>query len=81
MTDIIHAHNLLELLLQYDGGMTKDALLHEITNRFGEAVLFTNCTENTYTFDQILQFLASRDKIIVEGDTISVRKENICADD
>jgi len=81
MTDIIHAHNLLELLLQSDGGITKDALLSEITDRFGDTVQFTNCTENTHTFDQILQFLASRDKIIVKGDTISACKENICADD
>ena len=54
--------------------------LEEFTIQFGD-VRFTNCTNNIYTFNEIIEFLSKRNKILFNTNGIEVNEVNICKDD
>ena len=52
----------------------------EFKKLFGD-VRFTNCTKNIYTFNEIIEFLSQRNKILFNINGVDVNKENICKED
>lgn len=78
MPTVIHAHDLLDLLIKAAAPVPRETLRSLVHERFGEEVLFASCSENNYSFDEILQFLASRDKIIISDNGIVADIEKIC---
>ncbi len=79
--NLIHAHEILNLLLEVPRALPRVELQEQVEDRFGTGVRFTNCTGNSYDFDQIIAFLASRGKIVLAPDGITVRREEICDHD
>lgn len=71
MKQIIHIHKLLELLEQINSKITKQQLQEEIKNRLGEYEHFTTCMPNiTYNFEEIINFMQSKNKIKIDKDEI-----------
>jgi len=78
---MIHAHEILYTILEAPTAPSLDDLRQQVSGRFGAEAQFTNCTGQAYDFDQIIAFLASRGKIVVAPEGITVRREEICDHD
>ena len=81
MSKVMHAHGLLELLMESEGPVSREALRELVRERFGEDIYYTNCTNQLYTFDQMLEFLEAREKVVVENGSLAVQKNNVCEHD
>ncbi len=79
--NLIHAHEILDLLQAATRAPSRGELQSQVESRFGAGARFTNCTGSSYDFDQIIAFLASRGKIVLAPDGITVRPEEICDHD
>lgn len=80
MTDIIHAHKLMDFIQANPQLSTLDEIKNSFTNQFGD-VRFTNCTNNIYTFDEIFEFLFQRNKVVNVKEGLRVNESNRCDDD
>ncbi len=80
-TQLIHAHEILYMVLEAPTAPSQDDLRQQVAGRFGAEARFTNCTGQAYDFDQIIAFLASRGKLVVTPEGITVRREEICDHD
>ncbi|UCD39095.1 MAG: DUF2492 family protein [Fidelibacterota bacterium] len=81
MNQVFHAHELLHLLMAADSPISEDALRIKANQRFGENAYFTNCTGRLYSFDEIMDFLTSRNKVLVRDGGIYVITHNVCDHD
>ncbi|MFC1583372.1 YecH family metal-binding protein [Candidatus Neomarinimicrobiota bacterium] len=81
MPKVMHAHGLLELLMESEGPVSREALRELVNERFGEDIYYTNCTRQLYTFDQMIEFLEAREKVVVENGSLEVQKHNVCEHD
>jgi len=69
--NIIHLHNILELLSEKD--YSKSKLLEKIEKEFGEDVKFTNCSGLTFDFEEVLDFMIGKGKISIdENDNVGL---------
>ncbi len=80
MDNVIHAHLLMDFILTNQQLSSLEEIKKEFTNQFGN-VRFTNCTNNIYTFDEIIKFLSKRNKILFNTNGIEVNEVNICKGD
>lgn len=69
MTGPIHVHKLLGAVSE------KASTLDELKEKFGKDANFVNCKDMKFTFDNVIDFLKEKNKIIVDGDLISFNKE------
>ena len=79
--NLTHAHEILHLLQAAPRAPSHSELQLQVESRFGTGVLFTNCTGRSFTFDQMIAFLASRGKIVISPDGITVCQKEICEHD
>lgn len=63
----IHGHDIIDLVASYPQGISTAALETEVDRRFGEGTRFHTCSAEGMTLDDLLGFLASRDKVRVAG--------------
>ena len=80
MDNVIHAHVLMDFILTNQQLSSLEEIKKEFTIQFGD-VRFTNCTNNIYTFNEIIEFLSKRNKILFNTNGIEVNEVNICKDD
>ncbi|MFQ6605478.1 MAG: YecH family metal-binding protein [Fidelibacterota bacterium] len=78
MTQPLHAHAILDLIVQNPGGFTPESLRDEIEKRFGPEIRFTNCSGRLFDTTQILQFFTARQKIVINDNHIFPVRQNIC---
>ncbi len=79
--NLIHAHEILDLLQAATRAPSRRELQSQVESSFGIGARFTNCTGHSYDFDQIIAFLASRGKIVMSPDGITVCAREICDHD
>ena len=77
MPKVMHAHGLLQLLMESEGPVSREALRELVRERFGEDIYYTNCTQQLYTFDQMLEFLEAREKVVVENGNLAAQRQNV----
>jgi probable metal-binding protein len=63
--DRIFGHDVLQLLLQRGGAMPVEDLRSMAESTFGPDTRFWNCHDESFDFDQLLEFLGSRGKLEV----------------
>ncbi len=80
MTNVIHAHALMDFMQANPQLTTMDEVKIEFKKHFGD-VRFTNCTNQIYTFDEIVEFLFQRNKINYGTDAVRVNEHERCQDD
>ena len=66
MEDRIFGHDVMQLLLQRGGAMPVDDLRRVAGATFGPDTRFWNCHDQSFDFDQLLEFLGSRGKLEVQ---------------
>ncbi len=77
MNKVIHAHTLMDFMQTNPNISTISELKAEFEKQFGD-VRFTNCTNQVYTFEEILEFLSQRNKIHYHPNGIKVNEEHRC---
>jgi len=77
MNKVIHAHTLMDFMEENTKFSTISELKSAFEKQHGE-VLFTNCTNQVYTIEEILVFLSQRNKIQTNSDGMEVLKEHRC---
>lgn len=65
MEKVIHGHEILNLLKENNFKSIEELKL-VIDKKFGE-VKFTNCTKKIYSFDEIIEFFLSKEKIEINS--------------
>ena len=78
MQEPLHAHEVLNLVVNNPGKFTVDTLKEEVNTQFGSEARFTNCSGYIFDVDRLLQFLSSRGKIEINESGIDPVRHNIC---
>lgn len=69
MEDRIFGHDVLQLLLQRGGAMPVEEFRALTAATFGKDTRIWNCHDQSFDFDQLLEFLGSRGKLVIEDGT------------
>jgi probable metal-binding protein len=80
MNNVVHAHILMDFMQENPHLTTIAEVKSEFERNIGQ-VFFTNCTNQIYSFDEIVDFLFKRNKINYHKNTVEVNAENRCKDE
>lgn len=78
MTDEIHGHEVMQMMVELDRSFTRDTLREAIEERFGKEARFFTCSANHMTADQLIDFLAAKGKFVERDSGFSTAAEHIC---
>ncbi len=79
MSQSVHGHNVLNMLLAEDTSYTLASLKQAVVTEYGEDVRFYTCSQQDLTFDALLAFLLDRQKVVQDGETIAANRERMCS--
>jgi len=77
MTDI-HAHEVMHMMLEQDGGFSRESLAHAIIERFGANARFRSCSASGMDVKTVIDFLESRGKFVASDDGFNTAQDKIC---
>ena len=80
MNNTIHAHVLMDFIDKNPNILSIQELKMKFEEQYGR-VIFTNCTNQIYTLEEIYEFLAQRNKVQNNSEGIEVLKEHRCDHD
>lgn len=78
MPDQIHGHDVMKMMLDSGQSYTRDTLSTAIINRFGTDARFYTCSATNMTADELVEFLAKREKFIETDTGFNTAPEKIC---
>jgi probable metal-binding protein len=78
MTEQVHGHEVMKMMLEDSKVYTKATLRAEIVDRFGEDTRFYTCSAQNMTADELISFLESRGKFIDEAGGFKTEPDKIC---
>lgn len=78
MTEQIHGHAVMEMMLRMNQSFTRETLHEAIAEEFSEDARFFTCSAENMNIDQLIDFLASRGKFVEEADGFNTRPDKIC---
>lgn len=81
MSDPIHAHALMQMIMEAAGTLSREELSAVAAERFGSDAVFTNCTGKSYSFEEIVSFLEERGKITCSEIGLQVNSDAVCSED
>ncbi len=64
MSQSIHGHEIMRMIHEADPPLSREALQQAVTEQFGADAQFHACAGGGMSLDGILQFLASRGKVV-----------------
>lgn len=67
----VHIHNVLDLLVEAEKPLKEEELIEKIVNDYGKDVYFANCSDRLFQKEEVVNFLLSKNKIVVEDGLIS----------
>lgn len=68
MITSVHGHEIMQLIHEADPPLTREQLVEQVKQRFGEQVEFHACAGGGMTLDDLLDFLFQRGKVVeVDG--------------
>lgn len=71
-TSVFYGHEVLDVLASLGGSADREHLRDAVRSRMGEGAVFCNCAGDRFDLDELLGFLASRGKLSVAGDRVSL---------
>ncbi len=63
MLQLIHAHEVMHLMLDSGKTYTRQTLKADLAEKFGPEARFHTCSQNNLTADQLIEFLKERGKL------------------
>ena len=74
----IHAHEVMHMMLEKDGGFSRESLAEAIVERFGADARFHSCSASGMDAHAVIDFLAKRGKFVLRGDGFNTAQDRIC---
>ena len=74
----IHAHEVMHMMLEQEGGFTRESLANAITSRFGEDARFYSCSAAGMDVQAVIDFLESRGKFVALDGGFNTARDKIC---
>ena len=59
--------------------MTLSELQTQLQAQFGNELIFTNCHDDVFNFEGLIDFMQQRQKIVLEDGYVRLNKANICS--
>ena len=74
----IHAHEVMHMMLEQDGGFSRESLAQAIIERFGPGAMFYACSADGMNVHAVIDFLQSRGKFVPRDDGFNTAQDRIC---
>jgi probable metal-binding protein len=74
----IHAHEVMHMMLETDGGFSRESLVQAIIERFGTDARFRSCSANGMDARAVVDFLESRGKFVSLDEGFNTAQDKIC---
>jgi probable metal-binding protein len=74
----IHAHEVMQMMLEQDEVFSRESLTQAIIERFGAAAKFCSCSASGMEVDAVIDFLESRGKFVARDDGFNTAQDKIC---
>ena len=68
--DLIHIHDVLDIIYNSEKIYTVEELEQEVINNFGEGICLTSCSDNAFGISEMINFMVERGKIRLQGNEI-----------
>jgi len=78
MSESIHGHKVMEMMATSGKNYSKAELRSEIALKFGENACFHTCMGSDLSADDLIDFLASKGKLVESARGISMPQDNLC---
>ncbi|QSX34869.1 YecH family protein [Shewanella avicenniae] len=78
MSESIHGHEVLEMLLAQPQGVTKGELKAQMLQKFGTEARYHTCSAADMDADALIEFLAARGKFVDAPAGFTTEAEKIC---
>lgn len=78
MSQSIHGHEVMEMMLEEGGHFTRSSLREAIEVRFGADARFHTCSVSEMDAEALIDFLAKRGKFIESEQGFQTRADKIC---
>lgn len=78
MSEQIHGHVVMEMMLKKDQSFTRETLYEAIVEEFGKEARFHTCSDENMTINSLIDFLQSRGQFVEKGEGFSTSSEKIC---
>ncbi|MCG9729747.1 YecH family protein [Shewanella sp. Isolate13] len=78
MSDSIHGHQVMELMLAHGQSLTKEALKSLMHKEFGEQARYHTCSAQQMDADELIAFLEKKGKFIHSENGIETAADRIC---
>ena len=76
---MIHVHDILKLISNANTPYTLSSLEDEIKTLFGDSWKIESCNFELSSYDELIQFMIDRQKIVITGKTIKmIESGDIC---
>lgn len=79
MSDQIHGHEVMQMMVESGKTYTKESLCQAIWERFGKDARFFTCSAQGMTAPELVDFLEKRGKFLAQGQGFSTDKSKICS--
>lgn len=74
----VHAHEVMQMMLEKDEGFSRESLAAAITERFGPNARFYSCSAAGMDVATVIAFLESRGKFVARDDGFNTAQDKIC---
>jgi len=78
MSESIHGHDVMAMMVASGKNYTKESLEVEIIEKFGAEARFHTCSAENMTAKELIELLESRGKFVDAGDGFSTDPDKIC---
>lgn len=78
MTEKIHGHEVMEMMIASNSSYTKESLCETILEKFGEDARFYTCSQENMTASDLVEFLESKGKFIETETGFNTSPDKIC---
>ncbi|GIU47740.1 hypothetical protein TUM4438_27590 [Shewanella sairae] len=78
MSESVHGHQVMELMLAQGQSITKQALKQLMQTTFGEQAYYHTCSASEMNADELIEFLENKGKFIHSEAGIETAADRIC---
>lgn len=78
MSQSIHGHEVMEMMLEKGGTFTRASLMQAMAERFGADARFHTCRASEMDAAALIDFLAARGKFIDSAEGFQTHADKIC---
>ncbi|MFM2483526.1 YecH family metal-binding protein [Celerinatantimonas yamalensis] len=78
MTQSIHGHEVMKMMLSSDQSYSRESLCAAILAKYGQNTRFHTCSKENMRADELVDFLQSRGKFVTTQNGFTTLAEKIC---